>query len=174
MGRRLTPAEFGDLLRESCHEVFRIEAHPTYLVDHEQRELAAFLRGARPALDEIPHYASWYQAVRDVTARGCPIRRVRIIDEPPSDYQRFAIWSGRFNVTAGETLSYLPRSRAREIGFPDTRDWWLYDSTRLLLMDFDPDGRPVGSALVDDPALVSQHRTWKDLALAYSTEDPEH
>ena len=98
---------------------------------------------------------------------------MRLLDEPPTDYQRWEIWTGTFSAAAGEILRYLNRGTAQELGLPDTTDWWLFDSDRLALMRFDAEGRPLGGEVVTDPELVVQHRIWRDLALRHTPVDPK-
>jgi hypothetical protein len=172
MGQRLTSEDFNRLVRYFEHEAFRLEAQPAYLVDDEREPFRAFLRGEPLTPTNLPYFRAWYDQITAATQAGRRIARVRIVDDPPTDYQRWEAWVGTWNTTAGENIRYLPRGRARTLGLPDD-DWWLFDSTRLAVMRFDPNGRPLGGEIVDDPEVVAQHCAWRDLAVHHSAPNME-
>ncbi len=165
----MTARDFNYLFNRFEHEAFRLETLPVYVVVEEQPWFAEFLAGTIQPLTEIPFFSEWHDSIRTAEAEGRHVKRVRILDEPPTDYQRFEIWAGQFNTAAGETLLYLTRSRAEEIGLPVDHDWWMFDAARLALMKFDAEGHPLGGDLTDDQQLVEQHRAWRDLALRHAT-----
>lgn len=173
MGQRLTADDFNQLWRYFRHEAFRLECQPVYLVDVEREPFAEFLRGEPRPAPEIPYYAAWLDQIHAVTSQGRRVARVRILEEPPTDYQRWEIWAGQYNIAAGEDIRYLNRSQAVEVGLPVAADWWLFDSERLALMRFSPDGTPLGGEIIDDPEVVAQHCTWRDLAVSHSAPSPQ-
>jgi hypothetical protein len=102
------------------------------------------------------------------------MERVRVHDDPPTPYQQWERWVGSWNIRAGETLRYMTRARAHEVGLLPAAgdvDWWLLDSNRLIAMRFDTQGRRVATELVRDPATVVQACAWRDLAVHHSTRD---
>lgn len=93
---------------------------------------------------------------------------------PPTDYQRWERWIGRWNVEAGEKMHYLTRAKAYEIGLLPAAgdvDWWLLDSSRLIMMWFDEVGHRISNELVTDPATVVQACAWRDLAVHCAAPD---
>lgn len=173
MRQRMTADDFNHLFGRFQHEAFRLETLPVYTVAEEQEWFADFLAGTIRPLDEIPFFSAWHDSIRRVASEGRQVRRVKILDEPATDYQRFEVWAGQFNAAAGEDIRYLRRERANEIGLPLAGDWWLFDSKYLALMQFDPDGRPLGGEVIDDEDLVRQHCAWRDLAVRYATPHTE-
>lgn len=165
--RRLTVESFPDLFE---HTAFRLETRPSYLVDYEQPSVANFLAGEPRPVTEIPQYAAWLALVRGIVSQGRHVVRVRVFEEPPTDYQRWVQWAGRWNVEAGEHIRYMPRSRAAAVGLPLV-DWWLFDSDLLALTHVDEDGRPVRNEIIDDPGIVARYSEWRDLAVRHSTPD---
>ena len=105
--------------------------------------------------------------------RAAPCDACGSVDEPPTEYQRFEAWGSQWNVAAGEVIEYLPRAKALAVGLPDHADWWLFDSATLALMEFDPDGRPLGGDIVRDPKIVALHCAWRDLAIQHATRAME-
>jgi hypothetical protein len=173
MGERLTPDDFNHLFNRFRYEAFRLEVQPSYAADYEREAFEEFLRGEPRPGDQWDWFASWLTEIRKATSQGRQIIRVRIVDEPPTDYQRFELYMARWNVDAGETLSYLDRSTAKRIGLPVVDDWWLFDRRQLAVMRFSPTGIPQGGEIIDDSRLVHRHRIWRDLAVRHSSPTPE-
>lgn len=125
------------------------------------------------AIDQPPSTGArgaWLARVRRTVARGGRYERVRVVDEPPSLYQRFALRSAGQNVSAGEDVGYLVRGRADSAHLPD-HDFWLLDSERVALLYFTADDRLLGAQVVLDGAVVRQHARWfaaaRELATPY-------
>ncbi|MEU8364907.1 DUF6879 family protein [Nonomuraea sp. NPDC048882] len=168
-GRPIAPERFGDTLQQFKHTAFRLELQPSYLVPEETKILAAFLKGEPRS--PVPVYQDWYNQVAEGVRQGKRIERVRVQDDPPTPYQRFERWLDAWNVASGEIMRYLTRQQAFDIGLlPDagSTDWWLLDSSQLIIMRFDEAGRPGTHELVDDPAVVVQACAWRDLAVHHS------
>lgn len=171
MNEQLTSEDFNNLFRYFKATAFRLEVQPVYTVADEQPSVRQFLAGEPRPVTELAFYAAWLDQIRTVTSQGRLVHRVRILDEPPTDYQRWEMWSGQYNVDAGEVIRYLPRGHAMEIGLPVIDDWWLFDSARVARMRFDQEGRPLGGEIVSDPQTVAQYCEWRDLAVRSSSPD---
>jgi hypothetical protein len=103
-----------------------------------------------------------------LTRQGKRRARVRVLDEPPTDYQRWLVWTSPWYAAVGEDIRYLTRSRAARIGLPLREDWWLLDDNRVIVMRFTEEGEIAGDVLITDPAAVASYRTWRDLAIAHA------
>jgi hypothetical protein len=100
--------------------------------------------------------------------------RVRIVDTPPTDYQRWMQWMDRWNGEAGEEILYLTRQGAREAGIipqigPD--DWWLFDDERLVVMRHDGDGRRIQAELFMNEPEVEQALQWRERTIRAAREE---
>lgn len=171
MDRSLTSDEFAAALRSFRYTAFRLEIQPTYLIPEEQALLARFRAGEQVSPTEVPGLRQWFEQVAEQTRQGKRIERVRITDDPPTDYQRLARWCDRWNIEAGEVIRYLSRQQAHELGLLPTagpHDWWLFDSHQLMTIIFDDDGRLTEANMTDDPARVVQAAMWRDLAIHHS------
>ena len=162
MADRLAGADFAELFRTFEHTAFRLETRPFYTAPVEAEPFAQFLAGEAVDLD---WFQPWLDTVRSLTEQGKRMERVRILDDPLTDYQRFEMSMSRHNTAAGETVRYLHRSAAAAVGLPVDGDWWLFDSLRLARMDFDPDGHFLGTVIVNDPDIVLRHNGLRDLAI---------
>ena len=120
---------------------------------------------------EVPELRDWYIQVAAQTRVGKTVERVRVQQDPPTGYQRFERWLDQWNLRAGETMGYLTHAQAHAVGLLPAVgqvDWWLLDSSRLLLMHFDETGHRVGNELSTDPAAVAQACAWRDLVIRCS------
>lgn len=153
------------------HTAFRLELQPSYAEPYEDALFAAFLRGDAPSPVTVPGLRDWYEAIGEHVSHGGRIERVRVQEDPPTDYQRFERWLDRWNIKAGEVMRYMTRRQAHDIGLlpgAGRDDWWLLDSSRLIVMKFDGGGHRVRNEIVTDPAEVVRACGWRDLAVHYS------
>jgi hypothetical protein len=152
-----------------CSDAFRIEGERSYLTSPAEAEaLAGFVAGNPQPPSAFPVWQSWLEQVRAWIRQGKTIARVRIIDDPPTDYQRWSLWCARWHREAGEDIRYLSRQHAETLGI--TRgDWQLFDHHRLVLMAFTPSGEVADKTLVTNPAVIRRYQTWRALAVEHAT-----
>lgn len=164
MAEFVSGPEFAELFRRFEHTAFRLEPRARYNVSSEIEAYRRFLRGEDPGLDWIE---DWLRTIRTQTRLGKRVERVRVIDDPPSDYVRFMLWLHPYNIEAGEDIRYLERATAARAGLPDY-DYWLFDSRLVAKFEFTPDDQPIGVYLTDDPAEAVRHGYWRDVAWHYA------
>lgn len=166
---------FSQMLAAPGRSAFRLELQPAYLEACEQGALRRYLAGTPDPPTQVPELAAWYGQVAALTRAGCAFRRVRVQEEPPTGYQRWERWIGRWNAEAGEDIRYLTRDQAHEVGLlpaAGDEDWWLLDDARLIVMRFDPAGRRVANLVTTDPAALDQARRWRDVAWSAALPEP--
>lgn len=168
-GRPLRPGEFADLFRGFARGADRLEAQRLYAIGEERADLDLWLAGSPRPPSGIGWWKGWLDRVAGLARQGKRVRRVRVVDEPPTDYQQWQLWAGPWHAAAGEEILYLPRSRAERIGLPLDHDWWILDDSRVIIMRYTEAGEPAGDELTDDPGTVAAYRAWRDLAVAHST-----
>lgn len=142
------------------HEAFRLEMLPSYGVASEDDELQDFLTTGQLA---IPDDDQWLVRVRHFRATGRWVGRVRVLQQPLTDYLRyeFAVYS--HTVRAGEDVRILDVSGQIDLGLPSC-DFWLFDEARVVRMDYDTDGRQLGREWLTE-ADPAPYVAWKRLAL---------
>jgi hypothetical protein len=176
MRRTLTDGDFGtefwQQLATYRRSAWRWENQPVYEITDERASVDAFLAGHPADPMDDPYLGAWMRQVAEQTAAGKVIGRVRVLEEPPTDYQRWERWLDRWNTGAGERIDYLTRSQAGTLGVPPfgSCDWWLFDDQRLMLMYFDHAGVRVGVELTDDPRDVAAGRLFQRRARALALE----
>lgn len=146
---------FTTFKREALH----LEMRDVYAVKDEARRFARFLeKGYRDHGAEVGERRPWMTLIRDATAAGKVIRRVRLISEPVTDYIRYE-WEGTGpNVEAGEKIKWLPRRLASAIALPGN-DFWLFDDSTVAFTVFTGEGDVFERQLTTDPAAVQLCRS---------------
>lgn len=171
--RLLTEAEFAEQLQRFDHTAFRLELQKMYAEPGELDQVTRFVAG--DPIDPLsnPGLQAWCSWVAAATAEGKRIERVRVHDDPLTDYQRWMRWLSTANVAAGESIRYMTRQRAHEIGLlpaAGDEDWWLYDSSTVMILRF-RDGQRIEQELTTEPHIVLQACRWRDLAVHHSAPD---
>lgn len=166
MRQPITSDEFSRLLATIERSAWRLEHQAAYDVGYEDQGFRDFMVGHPTPPTDSPQLVDWFTQVSRHVSEGRTVGRVRVIDTPPTDYQRLMRWTDRWNREAGETIDYLTRAQAVDIGLPVIGDeeWWLLDDARLLVTRY-LGGRPSGTVLVDDKADVEQACQWRDFAI---------
>jgi hypothetical protein len=163
---RLDRDGFRALFRSSARScAIHLELKEAYGVIEEDEPYRRFMAGED---DDFAWRVAYFGLIRDVTARGVAVRRVRLVTEPLNDYARFLLHITPGNIAAGEDVRYLPRTRAAGIEFPD-EDCWLFDGTTLILLLYHPDGRSDGFYVQDDPDMAERYRVASEQAWARAT-----
>jgi hypothetical protein len=153
----MTPEELGRLFESFTRSAFRLECLSEYRVPQDVESLAAFRAGEpRPqARDNRP----WLQTIRRAILRGAQMQRVRMVETPLTEYQRFQFsWGYQENTAAGEELSILDHR-------PDgllAVDFWLFDDTTAVVLEYDDAGRFLRPVVAETLAPYLQAR---DMAL---------
>ncbi|WP_392668612.1 DUF6879 family protein [Streptomyces sp. LN785] len=150
---------------EFQHTAFRLETRRGYASDRAGARFQAFMRGVDPA-PEPDH--PWNVNVREKAAQGGRFSRVRIVDEPPTDGQRFLMATAAGNVAAGEDIRVISRAEAERLGLPGW-DFWLFDSSILVRMHIDESDTTIGVEMVEDSGEVLAACRARDAALAVAT-----
>src|SRR5262249_37915661 len=137
-GRQLTFIEpgpdFSQLFRSFEHTAFRLETRDRYDSPREAESFHKFLAGKPDA----SYHENWLNMLREAPAERRLFSRVRVVSFPLSSYTRFAMWVAGYTREAGDDIRYLTRDRADAAELPK-HDFWLFDSSKLVLMHFSED-----------------------------------
>lgn len=164
MIRTATGADIPGLLAACRTDAFKLELRDDYATANERGALERWRRGEQTLADaEAEGLGDWIGIVRGLTAAGAAVRRVRVVTEPATEYIRFEATTVPMQAEAGEDIRYLPRHHpaAGQLG---DRDFWLFDDTAALILNFADDGTPLPHELHDDPELVARYQALRDLA----------
>jgi hypothetical protein len=108
------------------------------------------------ALD-LGWHLPWFDAIRRAVDAGRVVQRVRVMDQPPTRYQRFELSLGPFHEQAGEDLRILAASTAHRLDLPPV-DFWLLDNRRVVTLD------DAGAQVTTAAAVVRRMRGYRELA----------
>jgi hypothetical protein len=143
-------------------------ARRQYNVPYEREDFAAYLAGNPRSPWEAPWWAAWLNQIAEMTAAGKTIARVRIIEDPPTPYQRWELSATAAYRQVGEDIRWLPRATAHTIGLPLEYDWWLLDEEQLLTMRYNDADEVAERTLITDPGEIARHCAWRDLAISHA------
>jgi hypothetical protein len=141
-------------------EAFRLETLPSYSVGSEQVEYETFLATGKLS---IPDDDPWLARLRHFRRTGRWIGRVHVIRRPLTDYLRYEFAGYCRTIEAGEDVRILDLTEQPDPGLP-AQDFWLFDDTAVVRMDYDPDGTQLGRELLED-VDPAPYVAWKRLAL---------
>jgi hypothetical protein len=150
--------EFFELFQRFTRSARRLESRSHTHIGEEQPRFREFLAGKLPERCEL-HQSTWTEMVARQTAAGRPFQRVRVMDQPLTDYNRYLIYRTPYNLAAGEDIRYLDRDQANRLDLPD-HDFWVFDSEIVCLLRFTADGRPIGHDVIVDRELAARHEAW--------------
>jgi hypothetical protein len=149
----MTEPDLGKLFESFRRSAFRLECLPAYQVPQDVQWLRAFRAGEpRPQeRDKRP----WLETVRNAKERGARMQRVRLVNEPLTEYQRFQFsWGYVENINAGEEIYIVDQG-------PDGLlrvDFWLFDDELAVVLEYDDEGRFVRPVVAETLAPYRQAR----------------
>jgi hypothetical protein len=173
MASPITQDEFNRLLATFERNAFRLETRDAYALGYEREDFERFLAGSPVPPPDVDWWRPWLEQIARFVAEGKQIARVRLLAEPPSDYQRWELWAAPWHAQAGEQIRYMTRSRAEQLGLLLEYDWWLLDNERLIIIRYNELGEIAEKTLTTDPGTVARHREWRDLAVRNATSAEE-
>ncbi|WP_405543934.1 hypothetical protein OG478_22770 [Streptomyces phaeochromogenes] len=157
------------LFQEFRHTAWRLETRRGYASDLRSANWQRFENGESFGFNPD---SPWHANVRTQTEAGRRFERVRLVDDPPTDGQRFLLATGLANVAAGEDIRHLTRTQAQELRLPDY-DFWLFDSRIIARFAFDEDNTTLGVYVTEDPAEVLAACQARDAAWHYAVRTEE-
>ena len=167
----VTDDEFDEFFHDGFqHTAWRLETQRGYDSDRHSETYQLFLRGEEPVRDPG---RPWLANMRLQTGKGKRVERVRILDDPPTEGQRYLLTGTPYNVAAGEDIRHLDRARANALSLPGV-DFWLFDSRAILRLHFDEEARYLGSERIEDPVKVLKACQIRDAAWHYATRYEQH
>ncbi|MFD8863901.1 DUF6879 family protein [Streptomyces sp. NPDC059590] len=162
--------EITHLFEDFEHTAWRLETQRGYASDSQGANWQRWKAGEAIGRYEPQH--PWHANVRAQTGAGKRFERVRLVDDPPTEGQRFLLASGLGNVEAGEDIRNLRRSDARRSGLPDY-DFWLFDSRVVIKFVIDGEGVTQGVLVLEDAASVVRACQARDAAWHYAVATRE-
>lgn len=107
---------------------------------------------------------SWYcHTISNQTAAGKTVGRVRLVDDPPTDGQRYLLCNAERNADLGEDIQILPRAEAERLRL-GSEDFWIFDSRLVARLNFTEADELTDVELITEPAEVIRYSMLRDAA----------
>lgn len=153
----MTASTFDAYFDHFARTAVRLETLPAYDVGGAEAERIRAWRDGRPRPERSVRTDPWLARIAVTTATaGKQWRRVRVVDDPLTWYQRQQLQSYGESQAAGERIVIARRADVPDPG-PDV---WLFDMGTLnagaLVMDYAPGGKWRGYEEVTDPAALAE------------------
>ena len=156
----MTPEQFDALFDRFHHTVVRLEALPVYDVVAEVERISAWRRGD-PRPERSVRTSPWMARIADsTTTQGKQWQRVRVLSDPPTEYERYELDSYVESQAVGEQILIADRRTALDaLGGDLGPDVWLFDAGQpgafAAVMLYDSTGQWLGAEHVTDQAELA-------------------
>ncbi len=160
----ITPEEFGRLFETFEHTAWHLETRRGYASDREDPDFEVFRRTGEATWDLD---SAWNQNIRVQVDAGKRVGRVRVVDSPPTEGQRFLLSYGAVNAASGEDVGCLWRADARRISLLE-EDFWIFDSRLVAVLHFDDADVLTGIETITEPAVVVRYSMARDAAVHHA------
>ncbi|GHE65239.1 hypothetical protein GCM10018785_37610 [Streptomyces longispororuber] len=162
--KAIGPEAFNKLFETFEHSAWRLETRRRYASDEGTRTYAQF----KATGDVTWNMDSWYcTTIRSQTAAGKKVGRVRVVDHPPTEGQRYLMINARRNASLGEDMRNLWRADADRLRL-GTEDFWIFDSRLVALLCFDDADNLMDVELITEPAEVVRYSMLRDAAMHHA------
>ena len=169
----LSETELDPFFDEARTEWFRLEALHSYSVGAEQARLGAYLAGE--SYESVPEPTAWYEEIRRRTDEGVVYRKVRVVQGPLSEYERWELeWGYAGSERHGQRTFIIDLAETPQPPELPGYDWWMFDERVVLRFCYDDSGEFLGAEPIDDPGQVAAHVRYRDAALAAAACFPEY
>ena len=150
----MRPATYDDLNRlcRGIRQSFvHLETRDSYGTEVELPHLAKWRRGEP---DDFAWLGWWLEMLRGHRAAGRTCRRLRIVSEPLSEYQRWTLSHAAQFVDAGEDIRYVPRPRLVSVALPGSGDFYVFDDDLALFLHYAGNGTNASFEVTEDVRVV--------------------
>ncbi|HZX06811.1 DUF6879 family protein [Kribbella sp.] len=169
----ITEQAFDELLTQFKRSSVHLETRDAYGTEVELPHMAKWKRDEP---DDFEWLQEWCTALGEHVAAGRTVRRVKIVSEPLSEYQRWVYTVFTPIAAAGEDVRWVPRRQVSELCIPGN-DYYLLDDERVVFLHYAGSGMNTAFTTTTDPAVVEMcreafERVWL-LATPHSEYEPE-
>jgi uncharacterized protein DUF6879 len=158
--RTINLDEFSGLFDKFEHTAWRLETRCRYASDETTDTYRQFVDTGKA---DWTYDHPYCRTIREQTAQGKRVERVRIVDRPPTTGQLYLLDNAKRNSGMGEDIRNLWRADADRLRLP-AEDFWLFDSRLIALLRFDDDDQLTHVDLITEPAEVVRCAMIRDAA----------
>jgi hypothetical protein len=159
--RQIGYQDLNDLCRSIKRSFVHLETRDAYGTEVELPHMVKWRRGEA---DHFAWLAWWLEMLHGHREAGRTCRRARVVSEPLSDYQRWAVSHAELFVDAGEEIGYVPRPRLTRVALPGSGDFYVFDDELVLFLHYAGDGTNVAFERTDHiPTVQSCAAAFEDV-----------
>lgn len=157
-----------DIWSKSRNEIFRLEILPEYKVPED---LIIFDKWKSGSVDFKSEAASWLENLKDTSARGVKINRIRIVPQPIPEYIHYEIDYWQHSMENGENIYFCNETDYLAIKSEqnfEPKDFLFGDNEVLIIFEY-KDGDFFKEVYVNDPSVVAKYLNLKQKLFEKST-----
>jgi hypothetical protein len=173
----MTPADLEACFDQFRVSAFRLETLPAYDVGGMEADRREAWRAGRPIPERSVRTSPWLRRIALTTAEGKTWQRVRVISEPPTEYEQFELVSYAEALACGDETRIAVRSAHPDLA--DLRfDFWLFDAGRpgefAVRLLYGPGGAWAGAERISGERELAACASIYDVALSHSVTLAEY
>jgi hypothetical protein len=148
--------EFKKIFGKFKSSAFRLETLQAYAETSESGPFHQYQRGSPP---DAAFLNDWCQMVRNHITSGKAMRRIHVVDVPLSEYMKFEIECCYIHTgAAGEDIRLIDRSKLSSEHLKlITEDFWFFDSSTVMVNEYDERGTIAQARITTDPVIVAKY-----------------
>lgn len=158
-------AEFARLFRDFEYSAWHLETRRGYASDRDEAFQQFLTTGVVAWEGDMD--SDWHRTVKRQTGAGKSVGRVRVVDNPPTDGQRYLLGYAACNVATGETAGCLWRTDAQRINLLE-EDFWIFDSRLVVVLHFSDADELLYYETKTEPAEVVRYSVARDAATRHA------
>jgi hypothetical protein len=162
--------EFNALFTEFEREAIHLEMRDAYGTEIELPHMNKWAAGEP---DDLAWLRPWCDLVRDGVRNGKSFRRVHVVSEPLSDYQRWSHGIMQPHIDAGSQVRWMPRRQVSSIAFPGN-DFWMFDDRLVVFHHYAGSGEIIDFTTSTDLADLRLCRSAFDAVWPLATPHSEY
>jgi hypothetical protein len=166
----ITEDELTELTGSFKHSMVHLETRDAYGTETELPQMAKW-RAGEP--DDFEWLRGWCEKMGNHVSAGRSARRIKIVSEPLSDYQRWAYGVFTPIVEAGEDVRWVPRRSVSTTCIPGN-DYYLFDDERVVFLHYAGTGLNTGFTTTTDREVVEMCSTAFEKVWALSVPHSEY
>lgn len=138
---------------------FRLETRSNYDVDEDDALFKSYSNGL-PMPEPDQAWRDWFTRLKSEAYSGKEFVRVHLVPAKLTKYLEYEIrWAYvNWNSKCGEKVYLLEREENPDIANLSLGDFFLFDDTRLALINYTKDDRWAGNQWERDTATIAWHR----------------
>lgn len=136
-----------ELFKKFKKSALRLETFPEYKDDMNEDDYHNFILGKPLNYADV----EWINNVKQWTEQGKIIKRIRIISEDLTTYEKYEFLCYNENNLAGEKILVVPRTEYEKlVNKQDRFDYWIFDESIVCKINYNENGCFIGCEIIKE------------------------